>query len=51
MIPRWHPEASDRHEGTSMAWPACMCNCVGCVYREISQLLWIGLFSAWGEWP
>ena len=43
MTTRWHPEPS------SMAWPTC--NCVGCVYREISQMLWVGLFSAWGEWP
>lgn len=49
MIPRWHPEASHRHYGTSMAWKHC--DCVGCVYREIAQLLWAGLFSAWGEWP
>jgi len=34
-----------------MAWPENSCNCVGCVYREIAQKLWVGLFSAWGSWP
>jgi hypothetical protein len=36
-------------EPCSMVWPDC--DCTGCVLREISQAVWVGLFSSWGEWP